>query len=134
MFNTNDLLNLFTTNRICKGPEWKPGIFVQFTKDASVARDAGLRPGDQLLSCNGIDFADVLFSEAVAVMKASQHLEMVVRTAAGAELFPGESSGYNSSASSVTGGDQSPCWGDQASKRLSMVREETAADGGSAEK
>lgn len=102
---------------------------MQFTKDASVARDAGLRPGDQLLSCNGIDFADVLFSEAVSVMKASQHLEMIVRTAAGAELFPGESSGYNSSASSVTGGDQSPCWGDQASKRLSMVREETTTDG-----
>lgn len=113
---------------ICKGPEWKPGIFVQFTKDMSVARDAGLRPGDQLLSCNGVDFADVLFSEAVTVMKASQHLEMVVRTAAGVDLFPGESSGYNSSASSVTGGDQSPCWGDQSAKRLSMVREEDAVD------
>lgn len=48
---------------ICKGPEWKPGIFVQFTKEVGIARDAGLRPGDQLLSCNDIDFSDVLFSE-----------------------------------------------------------------------
>lgn len=97
---------------------------MQFTKAQSVARDAGLRPGDQLISCNGVDFANVLFSEAVSVMKATQHLELVVRTAAGRDLFPGESSGYNSSTSSMTGGDQSPCWGDPNAKRLSMVREE----------
>lgn len=118
---------------ICKGPEWKPGIFVQFTKERSVAREAGLRPGDQILSVNSIDFSDVLFSEAVAVMKSSSKLDMVVRTAAGCDLFPGESSGYNSSASSVTG-DQSPCWADAKSKRLTAVREEppvsTAAVGG----
>lgn len=60
-------------------------------------------------------------------MKASHCLELMVRTAAGIDLFPGESSGYNSSASSVTG-DQSPCWGDQASKRLSIVREEDGTE------
>lgn len=109
---------------ICKGPEWKPGIFVQFTKEKSVAREAGLRQGDQILSVNSIDFSDVLFSEAVAVMKSASKLEMVVRKAAGCDLFPGESSGYNSSASSVTG-DQSPCWADAKSKRLTAVREET---------
>ncbi|KAH8338030.1 hypothetical protein KR059_003041 [Drosophila kikkawai] len=114
---------------ICKGPEWKPGIFVQFTKERSVAREAGLRPGDQILSVNSIDFSDVLFSEAVAVMKSSSKLDMVVRTAAGCDLFPGESSGYNSSASSVTG-DQSPCWADAKSKRLTAVREESAAGAG----
>ncbi|XP_017479601.1 PREDICTED: uncharacterized protein LOC108369112 [Rhagoletis zephyria] len=108
---------------ICKGPEWKPGIFVQFTKEKSVAREAGLRQGDQILSVNSIDFSDVLFSEAVAVMKSASKLEMIVRTAAGCDLFPGESSGYNSSASSVTG-DQSPCWADAKSKRLTSVREE----------
>lgn len=114
---------------ICKGPEWKPGIFVQFTKERSVAREAGLRPGDQILSVNSIDFSDVLFSEAVAVMKSSSKLDMVVRTAAGCDLFPGESSGYNSSASSVTG-DQSPCWADAKSKRLTAVREEPPPAGG----
>ena len=35
----------------------------------------------------------------------------------GLELFPGESSGYNSSASSVTGGDQSPCWNESGVTR-----------------
>jgi harmonin len=111
---------------ICKGPECKPGIFVQFTKDGGIARESGLRPGDQLLCCNGIDFTDILFSEAVAIMKASHTLELLVRTGAGLDLFPSESSGYNSSASSVTG-DQSPCWADQNSKRLSIVREESSS-------
>uniref|UniRef100_A0A182YIC5 PDZ domain-containing protein n=1 Tax=Anopheles stephensi TaxID=30069 RepID=A0A182YIC5_ANOST len=109
---------------ICKGPDWKPGIFVQFTKEGGVAREAGLRPGDQILSCNGHSFAEASFGEAVAVMKSSHVLELVVRPSAGLDLFPGESSGYNSSASSVNG-DQSPCWGDQTSKRLSIVREES---------
>lgn len=54
-------------------------------------------------------------------MKNARQLDLVVRKSAGSELFPGESSGYNSSASSVTG-DQSPSWSD--SKRLSIVKEE----------
>lgn len=108
---------------ICKGPDWKPGIFVQFTKENGIAKESGLQPGDQIVSCNGIDFTDILFSEAVAVMKSSSVLELFVRSGAGLDLFPSESSGYNSSASSVTG-DQSPCWGEQA-KRLSIVREES---------
>ena len=48
--------------RICRGPDWRPGIFVQFTKEGP-ARDAGLRPGDQLLQCNGVPFLDIPFSE-----------------------------------------------------------------------
>lgn len=55
-------------------------------------------------------------------MKNSRQLDLIVRKCAGTELFPGESSGYNSSASSVTG-DQSPSWSD--SKRLSIVKEES---------
>ncbi|XP_062539214.1 uncharacterized protein LOC134207529 [Armigeres subalbatus] len=109
---------------ICKGPDWKPGIFVQFTKEGGVAREAGLRPGDQILSCNGREFADITFAEAVSIMKASQVLELTIRSGAGIDMFPGESSGYNSSASSVNG-DQSPCWGDSTAKRLSIVREES---------
>lgn len=106
---------------ICKGPEWKPGIFVQFTKEGGIARDAGLRPGDQILYCNNVDFSDIPFNEAVNLMKSARQLNLIVRKSAGSELFPGESSGYNSSASSVTG-DQSPSWSD--SKRLSIVKEE----------
>lgn len=55
-------------------------------------------------------------------MKSSRQLNLIVRKGAGSELFPGESSGYNSSASSVTG-DQSPSWSE--SKRLSIVKEES---------
>ncbi|KAF5308257.1 hypothetical protein FQR65_LT06250 [Abscondita terminalis] len=107
---------------ICKGPEWKPGIFVQFTKEGGIAREVGLRPGDQILSCNNIDFNDIQFNEAVNIMKSARQLDLHVRKSAGSELFPGESSGYNSSASSVTG-DQSPSWSDL--KRLSIVKEES---------
>lgn len=118
-------LNTSNLYSICKGPEWKPGIFVQFTKEMGIARESGLRPGDQILSCNGIDFSDIPFSEAVSIMKNSSVLELFVRTCIGLDLFPGESSGYNSSASSITG-DQSPCWG-EAAKRLSIVREESTS-------
>ncbi|XP_022912475.2 harmonin isoform X1 [Onthophagus taurus] len=110
---------------ICKGPEWKPGIFIQFTKEAGIAREAGLRPGDQILYCNNVDFTDISFNEAVNIMKNARQLDLLVRKSAGSELFPGESSGYNSSASSVTG-DQSPSWSE--SKRLSIVKEEINLD------
>ncbi|PSN45337.1 hypothetical protein C0J52_18709 [Blattella germanica] len=107
---------------ICKGPEWKAGIFVQFVKENGLACEAGLRPGDQILQCNGVQFVDMPFGEAVNVLKSSRQLDLIIRKGAGLELFPGESSGYNSSASSVNG-DQSPNWGD--TKRLSIVKEET---------
>lgn len=90
---------------------------MQFTKDHGIARRAGLKPGDQILSCNGVEFLDIFFNDAVTVMKSSSHLELIIRTAVGLELFPGESSGYNSSASSVTGGDQSPCWNESGAAR-----------------
>ncbi|XP_023952041.1 uncharacterized protein LOC112055966 isoform X2 [Bicyclus anynana] len=92
---------------ICKGPDWKPGIFVQFVREGGIAREAGLRPGDQILSCNGSDFANISFNEAITVMKASGRLELIVREGAGTELVSPESSGYNSSASSAAG-ERSP--------------------------
>ncbi|KAJ0179305.1 hypothetical protein K1T71_005017 [Dendrolimus kikuchii] len=92
---------------ICKGPEWKPGIFVQFVREGGIAREAGLRPGDQIISCNGIDFTDVTFNEAISAMKSSGRLELLVREGAGTELISPESSGYNSSASSAAG-ERSP--------------------------
>ncbi|XP_013185724.2 uncharacterized protein LOC106131249 [Amyelois transitella] len=92
---------------ICKGPEWKPGIFVQFVREGGIAREAGLRPGDQILSCNGQDFANISFNEAISAMKATGRLELIIREGAGAELVSPESSGYNSSASSAAG-ERSP--------------------------
>ncbi|XP_017772701.1 PREDICTED: harmonin isoform X2 [Nicrophorus vespilloides] len=126
--NQDVMINILVSPRsklgcgICKGPEWKPGIFIQFTREGGVSREAGLRPGDQILFCNNVDFTDISFSEAIHIMKASHKLDLIVRKSAGSELFPGESSGYNSSASSVTG-DQSPSWSE--SKRLSIVKEES---------
>ena len=48
---------------ICKGPPERPGIFVQSTKLNGVAREAGLRPGDQILQCNGHSFLNIPFAE-----------------------------------------------------------------------
>ncbi|KAL0839528.1 hypothetical protein ABMA28_016228 [Loxostege sticticalis] len=92
---------------ICKGPDWKPGIFVQFVREGGIAQEAGLRPGDQILSCNGQDFANISFNEAISAMKAVGRLELVIREGAGTELVSPESSGYNSSASSAAG-ERSP--------------------------
>ena len=57
--------------RICKGPEWKPGIFVQFTKENGLAREAGLQPGDQILQCNGVSFLNIPFSDVSKMMCVS---------------------------------------------------------------
>ncbi|CAK1551755.1 unnamed protein product [Leptosia nina] len=92
---------------ICKGPEWKPGIYVQFVREGGIAKEAGLRPGDQILSCNGLDFSNISFNEAVSAMKVSGRLELLIREGAGTELVSPESSGYNSSASSAAG-ERSP--------------------------
>ena len=36
---------------------------MQFTKENGIARESGLRPGDQIMQCNGIDFRDIQFSD-----------------------------------------------------------------------
>ena len=48
---------------ICKGPPEKPGIYVQSVKVGGVARNAGLRPGDQVIACNDVSFAHLEFAE-----------------------------------------------------------------------
>uniref|UniRef100_A0A8D8QBR9 Harmonin n=1 Tax=Cacopsylla melanoneura TaxID=428564 RepID=A0A8D8QBR9_9HEMI len=114
---------------ICKGPAWKPGIFVQFTKDACIAKEAGLKRGDQILACNGVKFTpEVTFEHAVSVMKSSAVLELFIHRGVGLDLFPGGSSGYNSSTSSLNGDNQ-----DEPTllqfKRLSVVKEESVGNG-----
>lgn len=114
---------------ICKGPNWKPGIFVQFTKDACIAKDAGLKRGDQILACNGVKFTpDVSFEHAVSVMKSSSLLELLIHRGVGLDLFPGGSSGYNSSTSSLNGDHQDEPTLMQF-KRLSVVKEESVGNG-----
>ncbi|TRY70179.1 hypothetical protein TCAL_02784 [Tigriopus californicus] len=88
---------------ICKGPSSKPGIYIQSTKPGGLARQVGLRPGDQILDCNGISFQRLEFNEAVYHLKSSRHLDLLIRKGAGADLFPSESSGYDSSSSSSMG-------------------------------
>ena len=88
---------------VCRGPPHKPGIFVQSTKPGGLARNAGIRPGDQILDCNGVSFQNADFTEAVRTLKTSRHLDLLVRKGAGADLFPGESSGYESSSASSNG-------------------------------
>ncbi|KAF0291511.1 Harmonin [Amphibalanus amphitrite] len=48
---------------ICKGPPGWPGVFVQSTKEVGLAREVGLRPGDQILQCNGVSFVDIDFAK-----------------------------------------------------------------------
>ena len=81
----------------------KPGIFIQSTKAGRLAREVGLRPGDQILECNGTSFRNIEFGDAVYHLKSSRKLDLLVRKGAGLELFPSESSGYDSSASSSVG-------------------------------
>ena len=81
----------------------KPGIFIQSTKAGRLAREAGLRPGDQILECNGASFKNIEFGDAVFHLKSSRQLDLIVKRGAGLELFPSESSGYESSASSSVG-------------------------------
>ena len=91
------------TRPVFQGPAEKPGIFIQSTKAGRLAREAGLRPGDQILLCNGVSFTNIEFGDAVYHLKSSRSLELIIRKRAGLELFPSESSGYESSTSSSVG-------------------------------
>lgn len=86
---------------ILKGPPEHPGIFVQSVKLNSVAYEIGIQAGDQIVEVNQFQFNQVEFQTAVNHLKASKQLELVIRKGAGREFIPAESSGYNSSNSSV---------------------------------
>lgn len=91
-----------------KGPEW--------TCSQGRALDTAVNDPELTLG---------LYPQAVSILRCFGVLELVVVKGAGVDLFPGESSGYNSSASSLAG-DQSPdTW---PHKRLSVVREESLID------
>lgn len=76
-------INMSTTGglgcRIVSGPPNQKGIFVQFVKPDSLAQEAGLERGDQILSVNETSFLDVTHSQAVMALKTSQHLLLRVR-------------------------------------------------------
>ena len=60
------------------------------------------------MECNGVNFRNIEFGDAVFHLKSSRQLDIVVKKRAGLELFPSESSGYDSSASSSVGDSQRP--------------------------
>ena len=64
------------------------GIFIQSTKAGRLAREVGLRPGDQIIECNGASFRNIEFGDAVFHLKSSRKLELLVRKGAGLELLP----------------------------------------------
>lgn len=108
---------------VCEGPPHRRGVYIQTTEEGSVARMAGIKSGDRILHCNGMDMTSVDFDEAVMMLKESNVLNLIISRGAGSDFIsPGESSGYNSAASSVNG-DQSPLQNGKQ-KRLSVVREE----------
>ncbi|CAI9740676.1 harmonin isoform X2 [Octopus vulgaris] len=65
--------------RIASGPANYKGIYIQSVKPSSLAHEAGLEVGDQILSVNETSFIDVTHSQAVMALKTSQHLLLRVR-------------------------------------------------------
>ena len=69
-----------------------------------------MRPGDQILECNGVRFENIEFGDAVFHLKSSRQLNLLLKKGAGLELFPSESSGYDSSTGSSNGTEDLPPW------------------------
>ncbi|CAB4063385.1 USH1C [Lepeophtheirus salmonis] len=84
------------------GPPDRPGVFVQSISNNGIAWKSGLRIGDQILCCNGVEFNEFDdFSRVIRVMKSSKLLHLFVRKNAGKDfLISGslgnDSSGYDS--------------------------------------
>ena len=69
---------------ICRGPDTRPGIFVQSTRRGGLAAEAGIEPGDQVLDCNGVCLQRADFSEAVYLLKNQRRLDLLIRKGAAA--------------------------------------------------
>lgn len=48
---------------VCEGPPHRRGVYIRSTEEGSVARVAGIKPGDRILHCNGMDMTSVDFDE-----------------------------------------------------------------------
>ncbi|XP_065337529.1 uncharacterized protein LOC135937992 isoform X3 [Cloeon dipterum] len=103
---------------ICRGNKNRTGIFIQSIREHSLAAEAGFLPGDQIIECNGTNFEFIDFNDAVKILKEGKNLDLVIRRGLGTEFF-GESSGYNSSSSSVNGDHHA-----DGGKRLSLITED----------
>ena len=73
---------------ICRGPDTRPGIFVQSTRPGGLAAESGIEPGDQVLDCNGVCLQRADFAEAVYLLKNQRRLDLLIRKgAASGKLF-----------------------------------------------
>ena len=67
---------------ICRGPDARPGIFVQSTRPGGLAAESGIEPGDQVLDCNGVCLQRADFAEAVYLLKNQRRLDLLIRKGA----------------------------------------------------
>ena len=67
---------------ICRGPDTRPGIFVQSTRPGGLAAQSGIEPGDQVLDCNGVCLQRADFAEAVYLLKNQRRLDLLIRKGA----------------------------------------------------
>ncbi|PIK33152.1 putative PDZ domain-containing protein 11 [Apostichopus japonicus] len=58
------------------GTEHKCPLFVSKVSEGSSAQRLGMKPGDQILSVNGIDFANITLQEAVDILKQAENIEI----------------------------------------------------------
>lgn len=59
---------------ICSGPLEFPGVFIKSIKPGSLAEEAGLGVGDQLIDVNGTSFLNITHSEVINLHLTSQYL------------------------------------------------------------
>ncbi|XP_064601201.1 harmonin-like [Liolophura sinensis] len=72
---------------ISSGPVDFPGVFIKSVKPGSLAEEAGLGVGDQLIDVNGTSFLNITHSEAVVALKSSSELYITLHKGAGRELL-----------------------------------------------
>ncbi|XP_064649030.1 whirlin-like isoform X3 [Lineus longissimus] len=61
------------------GNEFGLGIYITGVDPYSVAENAGLKIGDQILDVNGQSFLDISHADAVKVLKSSRHMMMTIK-------------------------------------------------------
>ncbi|XP_025085156.1 harmonin-like isoform X4 [Pomacea canaliculata] len=72
---------------ILSGPRNFPGIFVEKVRPGSLAHEAGLDVGDQIVEVNDTNFLNISHNEAVMVLKSSKQLNLIIRKKVGMVLF-----------------------------------------------
>ncbi|XP_012944569.1 harmonin isoform X2 [Aplysia californica] len=72
---------------IRSGPRSFPGIFIERVRPESLAEEAGLQTGDQIVEVNETSFRKISHKEAVLALKSSRQLNLVIRKKTGMRLF-----------------------------------------------